>query len=61
VTGEVRRTSIVPDRRSSAISLIVMTGTTKSRKSQKNIVPPKKSLSGVIDGVCGLLRKDTRR
>jgi hypothetical protein len=40
---------------------MVMTGTTKSRKSQKKIVPPKNSRSGVIAGVCGLLRKDTRR
>jgi len=58
-TGEVSSTSIVPERRSSATSRIVITGTTKSMKSQKNTVPPKNSRSGVVAWVIGLLRKDT--
>ena len=43
VTGEVSSTSMVPERRSSAISRMVITGTVNSRKSQKKIVPPKNS------------------
>ena len=58
-TGEVSSTSMVPERRSSAINLMVITGTVNSRKSQKNTVPPKNSRSGVIAWVIGLLRNDT--
>ena len=61
LTGEVSRTSMVPERRSSAISRMVMTGTTNSRNNQKKMVPPKNSRSGVMAGVWGLLRKETMR
>ena len=58
LTGEVSSTSRVPERRSSASSRIVITGTTKSRKSQKKMVPPNISLSGAIAWVRGSLRYD---
>jgi hypothetical protein len=41
------------------MSRIVITGTTNSRNSQKNTVPPKNSRSGVDAWVIGLLRNDT--
>ena len=55
VTGEVNRTSMVPDRRSSATRRMVMSGAT-TRKNQKKIVPPKKAWRIDMDDWPGWLR-----